>query len=955
MEFLTNKNLNPRPPKPIKIGHRKFIIGSLFIIGFVAVFLTSCASIKRNRIGIENQKVVQLINKSTKLYDREKYQEALETLSDAEKEASLREDKVRIAEILFKAGFALQEKKLFKNALSYYEHSLEINKKLDNKPGLINDYSYIGIMYTDLGRYEEGIKSFKEALKIQEELNDKAGTAHNLNNVANLYSYLGDYTESLKLLNQALGISQEIGDSTQTAKTLINLGTIYFRLRNYQKSIGYLEQAIRISDESEEEAQKAIALNLVGVVYRHQGDYDKALENYQRGLEINKKLGLRTEVATNLSIIGEIYKELGRYSEAQKYLRQSLEMSETLNDKLLTGVNLNYLGELSYKQKNYEQAYDLYNSSLAIFEELGFKDRIARSYSDISYLEGEMGQREQAIQTFDKAIAIYEDLGDREWIRIALYGKAVYLEDEGDLQSAEKNYKEAVDIFESVREDVVGGEEAQQLFSEVNVDIYEKLVSLLLRLGKKDEALEYIERSRSKTLRDAFLKSGIDSHDEKTRGLLRKFDELSRKENSINYELAKERSKPKPNLEKVDTLVKTLANTREEFNRVSLQLGKEYPELYNFLSIKPDTILDLKQKGALPKETLFVEYFVTNNETYIFVISNDDLIVKSVPISKDELNELVVRFRDLIEDNKIVETNGWRDDRSGAYTEAIEPFKEISVRLYHYLIKPIDDDIRRSQLIAIIPFGALNYLPFNALAREDSNGGLDFLIEEKEIVYLVSSSPNYLEKILNESHDRQINSVVAFGNPDLGEPELALPYSEKEVLAIKEMFPDAITFLEKEATKDKFESVWGDPEIIHLAAHGLIQEEPSILLAPIGAGILTLTDIMGLPQSSNTSLVVLSVCNAAIDRNDINPTGEELNSIAMAFTWVGVPSVIATLWEVHDQLTSELMKSFYKNLKNSGKFDYEALRRAQLDLISRSDKYGQPFYWAPFILIGLWG
>jgi CHAT domain-containing protein len=618
-------------------------------------------------------------------------------------------------------------------------------------------------------------------------------------------------------------------------------------------------------------------------------------------------------------------------------------------------VNLNYLGEVSYKQKNYKQAFDLYNSSLAIFYELGFRDRIARSYNNISYLEGEMGQWEEAIQNFDKAIAIYKDLGDREWIRVALYGKAVYLEDKGDLQNAEKNYKEAVDVFESIREDVVGGEEAEQLFSEVNVDIYEKLVSLLLRLGKKDEALEYIERSRSKTLRDAFLKSGMDAHDQKTRGLLRQFDELFRKENSINYELTKERSKPFPNLEKVDTLVKTLANTRKEFNQVSLKLQRDYPDLYNFLSIKPDTILDLKRKGDLPQNTIFVEYFVTGNETYIFVINNEDLIVKSVAISKDELNELVVRFRDLIENNKIIPTNGWRDDRSSIYSENIGPFKDISIRLYHYLIKPIDDDIRRSKTIAIIPFGSLNYLPFHALAKESSDGDLDFLIEEKEIVYLVSSSTNYLEKILSESHDKEINSVVAFGNPDLGEPELALPYSEEEVLAIKEMFPNTITFLEKEATKDRFNSVWGNPEIIHLAAHGLIQKEPSILLAPIGAGVLTLTDIMGLPPNSNTSLVVLSVCNAAIDRNEINPTGAELNSIALAFTWVGVPSVIATLWEVHDRLTSELMRSFYKNLRNRGKFDYEALRKAQLDMIKRSDKYGQPFYWAPFILIGVWG
>jgi CHAT domain-containing protein/uncharacterized protein HemY len=955
MAELDPKNLIGRSIERYRFCQLKFISRCLFILLFTTIFVASCAVVKHPDPGIKNESVASSVKEGIKLYDNERYEDALDEWSNAEMRAAIREDKLKIAEILFKAGFALQEKKLFKTALSYYEHSLDIDRSLDNKPALVNDYSYIGITYTDLGKYGEGIKSFEEALRIQQEFNDKAGIAHNLNNIANLYSYLGDYHESIKLLNQALSISEGVKNSTQTAKTLINLGTIYFRLRNYEKSIGYLDQAIAISDESKDEAQKAIALNLEGVVYRHQGNYQEALENYQKALKINKQLGLKTEVATNLSIIGELYKELRQYDQAKEYLQQSLDMSESLNDKLLTGVNLNYLGEVSYKQKNYKQASELFNSSLAIFQELGFKDRVARSYSDISYLEGEMGQRKQAIQTFDKAIAIYRDLGDREWIRIALYGKGVYSEDEGDLENAEKNYKEAVDVFESIREDVVGGEEAQELFSEVNVDIYEKLVSLLLRLGKKDEALQYIERSRSKTLRDAFLKSGIDSHDEKTRGLLSQFDELFRKENSISYELSKERSKPSPNAEKVDALVNTLAKTKEEFKQVSLQLQNKYPDLYNFLSVKPDTILALKQKGDLPEDTTFVEYFVTNKETFIFVINDRDLIVKSIPVSKDELNGLVVRFRDLLEYNKFIATNGWRNDKSPAYSASIEPFKETSVRLYNYLIKPIDDDIRRSKLIAIIPFGSLNYLPFHALARKSSNDGLDFLIEEKEIVYLVSSSTNYLEKILSESRDKVISSVVAFGNPDLGEPKLALPYSEDEVLAIKEMFPNATTFLEKEATKDKFNSVWGTPEIIHLAAHGLIQQEPSILLAPIGSGMLTLTDIMGLPPSSNTSLVVLSVCNAAIDRNEANPTGAGLDSIAMAFTWVGVPSVIATLWEVNDRLTSELMKNFYKNLKNEGKFDYENLRQAQLDIMRRTDKYGQPYYWAPFILIGLWG
>lgn len=924
------------------------------VIFLIFSLLGACTGMKQTDIKIKDGKVAQLIKEAVNLYDKERYDEALDLLSEAKNQARLPEDKLGIADVLSKGGFGLLEKKEFNTALAYYENSLDINRTLDFKPGLVNNYSYIGMIYTDLGRYEDGIEYFKKALMIQEELNDKSGIAQNLNNVANLYSYLGNYQESIKLLNQALGLSEEINDSTQTAKTLINLATINLRLRNYQNSIQYLNRALDIAGSTKEESLKAYSLNLTGAVYRQQGDYTKALHYYEDALKINKKLGLQTEIATNLSIIGELYKELGNYDYALKYFQQSLSISEASKDRLLTAINLNFIGEVKYKQGNYDEALGLYNSSLEIFEELGFKDRIARSFNDIGYLQGEKKEWDDAIENLVKAITIYKDLGDREWVRVALFGRGVYSEEKGDLVSAEKNYKEAVEVFESIREDVSGDEEAKQMFSEVNVRVYENLVSLLLRLGKKEEALEYIERSRSKTLRDTFLKSGITSSDEKTRGLLSLYDELSRKEASINYELVSEKGKPTPNLEKVDNLVKTLAKTRKDFTQVTSKLSTEHPDIYKLLSIQPGTFLDLEKKNKLPSNSVFVEYFITDKQTYIFLMSDKDLIVKRVSVTKEELNMLVSLFRDIIQKNKSIPSKAWLSGGTDKYAGNIKTFKDVSIRLYQYLLEPIENETRHSNIVAIIPFGSLHYLPFNALAKESSDGGLEFFIEKKGLVYLVSTSASYLDLVLRNGKKREIGSVVAFGNPDLGEPELVLPYSEEEVLVIKEVFPNATVFLKRDATKDNFKRSWGKYEIVHLAAHGLIQEDPSILLAPIGSGSLTLTDITGLQPARNTQLVVLSLCDAAIERNGSNPTGAELNSVALAFSSVGASSVIASLWRVDDRATSQLMEKFYRNLKIEGKFNYEALRKAQLDMLKRSDKYSQPFYWAPFVLVGVW-
>ncbi|NEO95081.1 MAG: CHAT domain-containing protein, partial [Moorea sp. SIO3G5] len=61
-----------------------------------------------------------------------------------------------------------------------------------------------------------------------------------------------------------------------------------------------------------------------------------------------------------------------------------------------------------------------------------------------------------------------------------------------------------------------------------------------------------------------------------------------------------------------------------------------------------------------------------------------------------------------------------------------------------------------------------------------------------------------------------------------------------------------------------------------------------------------------------------------------------------------------SLWNVDDQGTQALMNKFYQVLKQGKVTKAEALRQAQIALITNKvgDDFGHPFYWAPFILIG---
>jgi CHAT domain-containing protein len=67
--------------------------------------------------------------------------------------------------------------------------------------------------------------------------------------------------------------------------------------------------------------------------------------------------------------------------------------------------------------------------------------------------------------------------------------------------------------------------------------------------------------------------------------------------------------------------------------------------------------------------------------------------------------------------------------------------------------------------------------------------------------------------------------------------------------------------------------------------------------------------------------------------------------------YAGARAVVASLWQVDDESTSELMKRFYRAMLKDGRRPADALRTAQLE-ISRTPRWSAPFYWAGFVLQG---
>jgi len=83
--------------------------------------------------------------------------------------------------------------------------------------------------------------------------------------------------------------------------------------------------------------------------------------------------------------------------------------------------------------------------------------------------------------------------------------------------------------------------------------------------------------------------------------------------------------------------------------------------------------------------------------------------------------------------------------------------------------------------------------------------------------------------------------------------------------------------------------------------------------------------------------------------NLLQSAGEGVVGLSRAFIYAGTDSVLVSLWSVADESTYKLMVKFFEGVKG-GKDKMTALKDAKNYL--RTNGYANPFYWAPFILMG---
>jgi tetratricopeptide (TPR) repeat protein len=858
-------------------------------------------------------------------------------------------------------AYSLTANEQYDESLPYYASTIHaLDADGDTTQAARVRLGYIAALF-HTGRYQEALAVAVVAEDWFKKNNDEVGFARLCNNIANLYDRLDEHASAYRYHQTHYEIIQKIGDREGLAKSYLNLGNslaamdrfekadeLYMNCETLSRQLGITElwaQASynrahlhylrgRYSDAFQsfsrlrqhfersgsrrhyalcdlDEAEIYLQLNLA----------KDALALSGRAAEHFKELGLHYEEAKATAFVGLSLLQMRRYSEALGVFESAQKMFESEGNLYWRALLDLYRSEVELSRNRYSEARVLAEQAKVLFERMGLSSktilslvhlgRIALVLNDISSAEAFAAEISAVMEKTDVPLLLFPCY--------MLFADIAHQRKNWD--RAEHFHTMAVDDLE-LHQARLHHDDLRVTFFKGKHRAYEALVRLALRKSNRDEAVAsaytWSERAKSRGLIDLLSQHlpAVQGHAEPA--LLAKIEEL-REELNVLYA----RSKTEVTSTRPLATFESIALKEQELARGLREVSIRDPE-YTSLQRAPVATIETIQE-VLPGHTTLVEYFIAGNEVLVFLVSRSGAEVHRHLCSSDRIIGIQNRLGFHLEGFML------SDAYLRSHSDQIfDSTKHHLQELHRALFAPIADRIRTPH-ITIVPHGCLHLLPFHAFAD-----GSQYVIDNFEISYCPSAS--ILRYCLKKDDIEDAAPCL------IGVSDSITPFVEQEVRNLASIFLGSNVLLNSGATKSAFAEASRKASFIHIATHGVFrQDNPMFSGFKLADGWVTALDLFSM--TCQTNLVTLSGCQSGMS---LVTGSDDLLGLMRGFLYAGARSLMLSLWNVDDECTAKLMTLFYDAWRAG------ATKSKALDIAMKAlrQERPNPFYWAPFLLVG---
>lgn len=831
----------------------------------------------------------------------------------------------------------------FEGSRRAYEQAVAAFQAVGDRRSEANSRKNLGNLYLDFGEYQRALDYFDQSFQIARETNFQDGIMANLDLLARAYMYLGDPLKARDLYQQLLTKAQagesESDNQARLRDAYNGLGGAYSRLQEHQQALNSYTEALRVEPDR---LGQAILLGNMAKSLMRAGDHPGALRHFQRALELNRALQYRTGEAKTLIELGNTYFALGQIEEAEKAFSQALPLVEALGlPKESPALHLG-LARVYRARSNLGEALTQIKQAIALIE--GQRTRIVSP--DL---------RATFFATQREAYEFYLDL-------------LVRLSTE---QASEASIVTAFEMSERAR--------ARVFLELLRESSAQALAHDAPELAARERGLRYRIESKS---------------NEQTR--LRNVDAsaAAKVAQELSLLLAEQdqlRTQIRQRLPRYASLLEPQPLTLPEIRQKVLDadtllleyaLGAERSFLFAVTATTINTYIlparaeietQARQWHALLSKIGKLPTFQSINEKLAWRLQQE----KKAQIAAEALSlSLLAPVAELGRKKRllIVADGALHYVPFAALPEPATARKRNEAKERKDLPSPIASSFRhplsslplmvRHEILTLPSASTLAALRQGFTARRPALKTLAALADpvfdhhdDRVTVRQVARDAHAINLPINTDAQRSLEAVE--GNES---SLIRLPASRAEVEAIMPFVPPqerkiGFDFQASLATATSEELQ--QYRYLHFATHGLINNaNPELsglvfsLVNREGAaqdGFLRLLDVFNLKL--NAELVVLSGCRTGLGK-EVN--GEGLLGLTRGFMYAGARRVVASLWNVNDGATAELMQRMYRGLLGKKNLSpAAALRAAQLEMW-HDPRWQSPYYWAAFTMQGEW-
>jgi CHAT domain-containing protein/Tfp pilus assembly protein PilF len=823
----------------------------------------------------------------------------------------------------------------------------------------------------------------------------------------------GDLTKAEDCFNQSLFIAKRLAPSSiQTVLAFANLGSV----SEERGDLATAEEYFRQSMAKEQEyfprgSHLAQTFTSLGALAHQRGSLARAETYYRKALAVaEKRSPANLEVADILGYLSECILDESHLEMAEKYERQAFQIRERLAPgSFAVALSLRNLGKIARIRGELSKAEDYYKQALRIGERLvPLPPETARFLVGLGYVARDRGDFTKAEEYYRRALMIMdkEAPGSLNYAE-TLADLAQATLREGQLETAEQLYRQALAALENKTAHLGGIEEDRSRYRGIHTGYYTEYVGLLLKQGRLELAFQTLEGSRARTLLESLSYDRIDIRAGVDAALLDREHTLqhlliSKSQYRIRLLNGKH---TEGQLAAIDA---ELAEVFEQHRVVEAEIRLKSPKYAALTQPQPLSVKEVQD--LLDPETTLLEYSLGEERSYVWVVGQESLAAYELP-KRATIESLARRaYRLLTARNSQGPKGETETETEARWAKADADYFKTAANLSRIVLSPVAGLLQGKRLL-IVSDGALQYIPFSALPTPDKPRMP--LMLEHEVVNLPSasvvaelrraalgrkeplkavaviadpvfdSSDERLRKKIGVrissrtedqsaklgswskdslSAERLTRSVADIGLSRGGQFHLTrLLYSRQEAEAIMAVTPSGkgMKVLDFSANRAAATSHGlAQYRIVHFATHGLLDNKHPELSGLVFSmvnrqgkpqdGFLQLADIYNL--NLPVELVVLSACETGLGEE---VSGEGLIGLTRGFMYAGASRVVASLWNVSDVGTSELMARFYKAMEQDKLRPAAGLRAAQIQMWKQK-QWRSPYYWAAFQLQGEW-